>query len=48
MKLIRTINPEGVTEEEVASYRVREAVRSVVVDANGLIGLLHVSNELSE
>ncbi|HEY4496078.1 MAG TPA: NUDIX domain-containing protein [Candidatus Paceibacterota bacterium] len=45
MKLIKLINPENVSEEEVKNYRVREAGRAIVLDENGHIGLLHVSKE---
>lgn len=43
MKELKLINPENATEEEIKSYRVREATRAVVVDREGLIALLHVS-----
>lgn len=45
MNLIKLINPENVSEEEVKKYRTREAVRAIVVDKNGLIALLFVSKE---
>ena len=45
MKKLTTINPENVSEEEVQSYRVREAARAVVTDGNGKIALLHVSKK---
>lgn len=45
MKLIKLINPENVSEEEVANYRVREASRAVVSDSEGTIALLHVTKE---
>jgi 8-oxo-dGTP pyrophosphatase MutT (NUDIX family) len=45
MKQLKLINPENVSEEEVKSYKVREAARAVVVDENGKIALLHVSKE---
>ena len=44
MKLLKIINPENATDEEVATYSVREASRAVVVDQEGKIGLLHVVN----
>lgn len=44
MNRILLINPEGATEEEVATYRVREAARAVVFDAENNIALLQVSN----
>ena len=45
MKQLKLINPENVSEEEVKSYKVREAARAVVVDEDGKIALLHVAKE---
>ncbi|MEK7564351.1 MAG: NUDIX domain-containing protein [Patescibacteria group bacterium] len=45
MKLLKLINPENVSEEEVKSYPVREAVRAIVVDEDGKIALLHVTEK---
>ena len=45
MKIIKLINPENVSEEEVKKYRIREAGRAVVVDENGMVALLHVTKE---
>ena len=45
MKQIKLINPENVSEEEVKSYRIREAGRAVVIDGENKIALLHVSKE---
>ncbi|MFA6386529.1 MAG: NUDIX domain-containing protein [Candidatus Paceibacterota bacterium] len=45
MKKILLINPENVSEEEVANYKVREASRAVVLDSEGKIALLHVTKE---
>ena len=45
MKELAIINPENVSEEEVQSYRVREAARAIVVDADGKVALLHVSKK---
>lgn len=45
MKELALINPENASEEEVLSYAVREAARAVVVDGDGNIAMLHVSNE---
>ncbi len=45
MKLIKLINPEKVSEKEVDSYRIREAVRAVVVDDKEMIGMLYVSKK---
>lgn len=42
MKELAIINPENVSEEEVSTYRTREAARAVVFDADGKIALLHV------
>ena len=40
MKKIGTINPENASEEEVKSYRTRQAVRAVVLDEENKIALL--------
>jgi 8-oxo-dGTP diphosphatase len=45
MKLIKIINPENVSEEEVQSYRTREAGRAVVFDNDNKVALLHVTKE---
>jgi 8-oxo-dGTP pyrophosphatase MutT (NUDIX family) len=45
MKLIKLINPENVSEEEVKNYRTREAGRAVVIDEDNKVALLHVSKE---
>lgn len=45
MKEIAVLNPEGVSEEEVRTYPIREAARAIVVDDSGLVALLHVSNK---
>lgn len=45
MKLLKTINPEGASIDEVATYRVREAARAVVMDGEGNIALLHVTRD---
>lgn len=45
MKLIKLINPENVSEEEVKNYRVREAGRAVVMDDDGNVALLHVTKK---
>ena len=45
MKQLVLINPENVSENEVATYPVREAARAIVFDENNLIALLHVSKE---
>lgn len=45
MKLLKLINPENVSEEEVKNYNVREAARAVVVDEDGKIALLYVTKK---
>lgn len=45
MKIIKLINPENVSDEEVKKYHVREAGRAVVVDQDGMVALLHVAKE---
>lgn len=45
MKLLKTINPENVSEEEVRGYRTREAGRAVVFDEDNKVALLHVTKE---
>ncbi|MCG2690028.1 NUDIX domain-containing protein [Candidatus Parcubacteria bacterium] len=45
MKLIKLINPENVSEEEVKHYRCRGAGRAVVMDNDGIIALLHVTKK---
>jgi len=45
MKLLKLINPENVSEEEVKNYSMREAGRAVVLDEGGKIALLHVTNK---
>ncbi len=42
MQQLLLINPENVTLDEVASYRVRSAARAIVIDADGNVALLHV------
>ena len=43
MKLLTCINPEHATEQEFATYQVRQAARAVVFDTNGLVALLHAT-----
>ena len=43
MKELILLNPENATTREVATYRVRKAARAVVVDGEGTIALIHVS-----
>lgn len=45
MKTIKLINPDNVSDEEVKSYDAREAGRAVVIDEEGMIGLLHVTKD---
>lgn len=45
MNLLATLNPEHVSEMEHAHYPVREAARAVVMDDEGNVALLHVTNE---
>ncbi len=45
MKEIAVLNPENVSEEEVSTYRIREAARAIVLDADGNIALLWVSKK---
>ena len=45
MKHLKLINPENVSEEEVESYRLREAARAIVFDEDKKIALLHVKKE---
>lgn len=45
MKKLAVINPENVSEEEVKSYRTREAVRAIVLDEEDNVALLYVANE---
>ena len=45
MKLLKKLNPENISEEEVKEYRVREAGRAVVLDEDNKIALLHVTKE---
>ncbi len=45
MKIIKLINPENVSEEEVKNYNLREAARAVVLDNDGMVALLHVTKK---
>jgi 8-oxo-dGTP pyrophosphatase MutT (NUDIX family) len=45
MRQLKLINPENVSEEEVKSYRTRQAVRAIVLDEENKIALLHVTKE---
>lgn len=45
MQLLKTINPEQATQDEISSYPTRRAARAVVADRDGNIALLHVTNK---
>jgi 8-oxo-dGTP diphosphatase len=45
MKKLGVINPRNVTDEEVQTYKLREAVRAIVFDAEQKIALLKVSRD---
>ncbi len=45
MKLIKLLNPENVSEAEVASYTIRKAARGVIMDSEGNVALLHVTKD---
>jgi 8-oxo-dGTP diphosphatase len=45
MKKLGVINPRNVTEEEVSIYKLREAVRAIVFDADNKVALLKVSRD---
>jgi len=45
MKLLKTINPQNALSDEVEKYKIREAVRAVVIDEKNDIALLQVTNE---
>lgn len=41
MEILKILNEEGVTEEELQSFRTRNAVRGVIFDQDNNIALLH-------
>jgi 8-oxo-dGTP pyrophosphatase MutT (NUDIX family) len=43
MRLLRILNPENATEDEVKTYQVRTAVRAVVFDKDNKVAILNVS-----
>jgi 8-oxo-dGTP diphosphatase len=43
MKLLHTFNEEHVSEETAATYKVRQAVRAIVFDADENIALIHLT-----
>lgn len=45
METIIVLNPEGVTEEELNTYEVRESARAVLLDDQGRMALLKVGNK---
>lgn len=45
MKLLKLINPENASEDEVKGYKTREAMRVVAIDGDGKIALLYVGRE---
>ncbi len=45
MKVIKIINPENATENEVAKFEVRETVRAIVYDQDGNVAVLNVSKQ---
>lgn len=45
MKLIKTINPAGVDESDIAGWEYRKAVRAVIFDNKNRVGLLRVKNQ---
>lgn len=42
MNLLHTFNEENVSEEEVATYTIRTAVRAIVFDESNNIGIIHI------
>jgi 8-oxo-dGTP diphosphatase len=45
MKILHTFNEENASQEEVGTYKVRQATRTIVFDAEGNIALLHMTNK---
>lgn len=45
MKQLELINPENATKDEADSYDIREAARAIVLDDDGNIAMLHVTNK---
>ena len=45
MKLIKILNPENASEEEVAKFKIREAARAIVYDKDENVGILNVSKQ---
>lgn len=44
MKLLHTFNEENASEQEIASYKTRKAVRAIVIDSDNNLGILHITN----
>lgn len=42
MKLLKTLNSQNAIPEEIATYRVREAARAIVLDEENKVALLYV------
>ncbi len=45
MRILRTINPENISEADISSWRYREAARAIVIDPEKRIGLLKVTKK---
>lgn len=45
MRVVKILNPEKASDDEVARFRVREAVRAVVYDQDGNVAVLNVSQQ---
>lgn len=45
MELIKILNPENASEQEVVKFKVRTAVRAVVYDKDNNIAVLNVSKQ---
>jgi 8-oxo-dGTP pyrophosphatase MutT (NUDIX family) len=45
MKILLTLNPENASTEEIQTYPVREAVRTVLVDDKGNVGVIHAGKD---
>ncbi len=43
MKLLKILNPQNATEDEIAKYPVRNAARAILCDKEGNIGILNVT-----
>ncbi|HTH92933.1 MAG TPA: NUDIX domain-containing protein [Candidatus Paceibacterota bacterium] len=44
MELFHTFNEENVSEQEASTYKVRKAVRAIVIDQEDNLGLIHITN----